>query len=128
MKLATNRILIALVITAMTSVLAFAKTRKDTVTFPTDIQVGSTLVKKGTYGVKYDDQTHELLIVDGKNIIARASTTIEKRVRKSSGLQFAAMANGQADTKKLVSITFGGSSENIVLSQNGGPAEGSNQK
>ena len=127
MKLVTNRILIALVITAITSVMAFAKTKKDTVTFPTDIQVGSTLVKKGTYGVKYDDQSHELLVVDGKNIIARASTTIEKRVRKSSGLQFAAMTNGQ-DSKKLVSITFGGSSENILLSQNGGPAEGSNQK
>lgn len=127
MKLATNRILIALVITAMTSVVAFAKTKKDTVTFTTDIQVGSTLVKKGTYGVKYDDQTKELLVVDGKNVIARASTTIEKRVRKSSGLQFAAMNNG-ADSKKLVSITFGGSSENILLSQNGGPAEGSNQK
>jgi len=127
MKLATNRILIALVITAMTSVVAFAKTKKDTVTFTTDIQVGSTLVKKGTYGVKYDDQTKELLVVDGKNVIARASTTIEKRVRKSSGLQFAAMANG-TDSKKLVSITFGGSSENILLSQNGGPAEGSNQK
>ena len=128
MKLATNRILIALVITAMTSVTAFAKTKKDTVTFPTDMQVGSTLVKKGTYNVKYDDQTHELLIVDGKNIIARASTTIEKRVRKTSGLQFTAMANGQTDSKKLVSITFSGSQENIVLSQNGGQAEGSNQK
>ena len=128
MKLVPNRILIALVITAMTSVLAFAKTKKETITFPTDIQVGSTLVKKGTYAVKYDDQTQELLVVDGKNIIARASTTIEKRVRKSSGLQFAAMTNGQSDVKKLISITFGGSSENILLSQNGGPAEGSNQK
>jgi hypothetical protein len=128
MTLVTNRILIALVITAMTGVMAFAKQKKDTVTFPTDIQVGSTLVKKGTYNVKYDDQTHELQIVDGKNIIARASTTTEKRVRKSSGLQFAAMANGQTDSKKLVSITFGGSKENILLSQNGGPAEGSNQE
>lgn len=127
MKLVANRILIALVITAMSSVLAFAKTKKDTVKFPTDMQVGSTLVKKGTYGVKYDDQTHELLIVDRDQIIARSPTTIEKRVRKSTGLQFAAMANGQTDSKKLMSITFGGSSENLVLSQNGGPVEGSNQ-
>lgn len=126
MKSVTNRIVIALVITAMTGVMAFAKNKKDTVTFPTDMQVGGTLVKKGTYSVKYDDQTHELLVVDGKQIIARAATTVEKRFRKSPGLQFASMATGENDSKRLVSITFGGSKENILLSQGGGQAEGSN--
>jgi hypothetical protein len=126
MKSVTNRIVIALVITAMTGVLAFAKNKKDTVTFPTDMQVGGTLVKKGTYSVKFDDQTHELLIVDGKKIIARATTTIEKRSRKATGLTFSAMANGETDTKRLVSIAFGGSDENIVVSQAGRQAEGSN--
>ena len=126
MKSVTNRIVIAVVITAMTGIMTFAKNKKETVTFPTDMQVGGTLVKKGTYDVKYDDQTHELLVVDGKKIIARAATTIEQRTRKSSGLQFASTSNGQTDTKRLVSITFGGSKENIVLSQGGGQAEGSN--
>ncbi len=126
MKSVANRIVIVLVITAMTSVLAFAKNKKETVKFPTDMQVGGTLVKKGTYSVKYDDQTHELLIVDGKKILARATATTEKRSRKASGVQFSSMANGETATKRLVSITFGGSNENIVLSQTGGQAEGSN--
>ena len=126
MKSVINRIVIALVITAMTCLLAFAKNKKETVTFPTDIQVGGTLVKKGTYSVKFDDQTHELLIVDGNKIIARATTSVEKRSRKSRGFLFTTLANGESDTKKLVSITFGGSQENIVVSQAGGQAEGSN--
>ncbi|MGI9166460.1 MAG: hypothetical protein ACR2G5_08755 [Pyrinomonadaceae bacterium] len=126
MKSATNRIVIALVITVMTGVLAFANNKKETITFPTDMQVGGTLVKKGTYKVKFDDQTHELLIVDGKKVLARTTTTVEKRSRKARGFLFSSMANGETDTKRLVSITFSGSNENIVVSQGGGQAEGSN--
>jgi len=126
MKSVANRIVVALVITAMTGVLAFANNKKETITFPTDMQVGGTLVKKGTYKVKFDDQTHELLIVDGKKILARAPTTVEKRSKKARGFLFSSMTNEENDTKRLVSVTFSGSNENIVVSQGGGQAQGSN--
>jgi len=49
MKSILNRIAIALVITSLTSVMAFAKTKTEMVKFDSDIKVNGTVVSKGVY-------------------------------------------------------------------------------
>ena len=113
MKSFVNRITIALVIVALASVAAFAKTRRDTVTFPTDIKVNGTLVKQGTYDLKFNDETNELLILKRGKVIAKASTRTEKGT-KARGTQFSSIGSG--DERQLVNITFSGTDQKVVVS------------
>lgn len=113
MKSFVNRITIALVIVALASVAAFAKTRRDTVTFPTDIKVNGTLVKQGTYDLKFNDETNELLILKRGKVIAKANTRTEKGT-KARGTQFSSIGSG--DERQLVNITFSGTDQKVVVS------------
>ncbi len=60
MKSIVNRMVVVLMVGALTSVVAFAKVQKQKVTFENDIKVNGTLVKKGTYDVKFDDATGQI--------------------------------------------------------------------
>lgn len=113
MKSKANRIVIALVITAMTSVLASAKSKKETVTFLSNMQVNGTLVKKGTYIVKFDEQTSELSILDGSKVLAKSMVRVEKRDRKAKIFELRSI--GQGTETQLVSVTFAGTDQNIIL-------------
>jgi hypothetical protein len=113
MKSFVNRITVGLVIFALASVVAFAKTRRDTVTFPTNIKVGGTLVKQGTYDLKFNEETNELSILKGGKVIAKASTRTEKST-KAKGTQFISIGSG--DERQLLSVTFSGSDQKIVVS------------
>ena len=113
MKSFVNRITIALVIVALASVAAFAKTRRDTVTFPTDIKVNGTLVKQGTYDLKFNEETNELLILKRGKVIAKANTRTEKGT-KARGTQFSSIGSG--DERQLVNITFSGTDQKVVVS------------
>ena len=55
MKSIVNRMVVVLMVGALTCVAAFAKVHRHTVTFDSDIKVNDTVVKKGTYQVKFDD-------------------------------------------------------------------------
>ena len=64
MKSIVNRMVVVVMVGALTSVVALAKVHKQKVTFENDIKVNGTLVKKGTYDVKFDDETGQLSIVE----------------------------------------------------------------
>lgn len=113
MKSFVNRITIALVIFALASVAAFAKTKRETVTFPTNIKVNGTLVKQGTYDLKFDEATNELSILKGSKVIAKTSTRTEKGA-KAKSTQFSSMGSG--DERQLLSVTFGGSDQKVIVS------------
>lgn len=113
MKSFVNRITVALVIVALASVAAFAKTKKDTVTFPTDIKVNGTLVKQGTYDLKFNEETNELSVLKNGKVIAKANTRTEKGT-KARGTQFISIGSG--DERQLLSVTFGGSDQRVVVS------------
>lgn len=115
MKSVINRITIALVITALTSVMAFAKGKSETVTLTSNMQVNGTLVKKGTYDVKFDEQTSELSFVKGSKVVAKSVARIEKRTGKAKNIELRSIGTG--DEAQLLSVTFGGTDQNIVLSQ-----------
>ena len=68
MKSMVSRMVAVVMVGALTSVVAFAKVQKQKVTFDSDIKVNGTLVKKGTYDVKFDDESGQLSIAkNGKS-------------------------------------------------------------
>jgi hypothetical protein len=113
MKSILSRIAITLLITSLASVFVFAKTKKETVTFPSDIKVNGTLVEKGVYEVKYDEAAGELTIARGSKVIARSSTRVEKRDQKAK--KFEVRSAGKGDEAQLTGVTFAGTDHNVIV-------------
>ena len=124
MKSIVNRMLVVMLVGALTSVAAFAKVRKQRVTFDNDIKVNGTLVKKGTYDLKFDDETGQLSIVKNGKTVAHAMARTEDRQKKAGDFQLRSAVNG--DETQLVGVTFGGSDKNIVITNGGAATTGNN--
>ena len=113
MKSILSRIAIALLVASLASLSVFAKTKKETVTFETNIKVNGTLVQKGVYDLKFDDEAKEVAIMKDNKVIARAPASIEKRDKKSR--TFVLRSSGSGDTTELTGVTFAGADHNVVL-------------
>ncbi|HEU4875720.1 MAG TPA: hypothetical protein VFT44_21595 [Pyrinomonadaceae bacterium] len=124
MKSIVNRMVVVLMVGALTCVAAFAKVHRHTVTFDSDIKVNDTLVKKGTYQVKFDDETGQLSIVQNGKIVAQATTKIETRAKKANDFVLRSINNG--DEKQLIGVTFGGSDKNVLITSSGATTTGTN--
>jgi hypothetical protein len=124
MKSFVNKMLAVLMVGALTSVVAFAKTQKQRVTFENDIKVNGTLVKKGTYEVKFDDQTGQLAIMKNGKVVAEANAKLEQRAKKASDFQVRSTVNG--NETQLIGVTFGGSDKDVMIANNGASTSGSN--
>ena len=124
MKSIVNRIAVVLVVGALTSMVAFAKVQKHKVTFENDIKVNGTLVKKGTYDVKFDDQTGQLSIVKNGKTVAEATARVEARSKKANDFQLRSTVNG--DETQLIGVTFGGSDKDLLISGGSATSAGSN--
>lgn len=124
MKSIVNKMLAVLMVGALTSVVAFAKTQKQRVTFENDIKVNGTLVKKGTYEVKFDDQTGQLAIIKNGKVVAEANAKLEQRAKKASDFQVRSTVNG--NETQLTGVTFGGSDKDVMIANNGASTSGSN--
>jgi len=124
MKSIVNRMLVVLMVGALTSVVALAKVHKHKVTFDSDIKVNGTLLKKGTYDVKFDDQSGQLSIAKNGKVIAQAMARFEQRARKANDFQLRSVTSG--DETQLTGVTFGGSDKDIVITNSGASTTGSN--
>jgi len=116
--------LAVLMVGALTSVVALAKVQKHKVTFENNMKVNGTLVKKGTYDIKFDDQTGQLSISKNGKVVAEANTKIEQRDKKAGDFQLRSVVNG--DEMQLVGVTFGGSDKDVIIANNGASTSGSN--
>ena len=114
MKKFLNRITIALLLCTLTSIAAFAKTKKETVKFPVNMKVNGMLIPKGMYDIKFDEDKGELSIIKDNKLIARTNATIEKRVRKAG--DYLIHSAGTGDDIRFTGITFSGSDRNILVS------------
>lgn len=114
MKNFLNRIAIALLLTSLASVAVFAKSKRETVTFLTNIKVNGTVVNKGAYDLKFDYKTGELTIVKDNKVIARAMANVEKREKKAR--QFVLRSAGTGDDIQLIGVTFSGADHDVVIS------------
>jgi uncharacterized protein YggE len=124
MKSIVNRMLVVMLVGALTSVVALAKVHKEKVTFENDIKVNGTLVKKGTYDVKFDDATGQLSVSKQGKVIAEAMTRTEQRTKKA--VDFQVRSSGSGNEMQLVGITFGGSDKDIMLANSGASTSGNN--
>jgi len=124
MKSIMNRMLVVLMVGALTSVVALAKVQKHKVTFDSDMKVNGTVVKKGTYDIKFDDQTGQLTIAKNGKVVAQAMARLESRAKKANDFQLRSTGSGY-DTN-LVGVTFGGSDKDVVISNSGATSTGSN--
>jgi len=124
MKSIVNRMLVVVMVGALASVAAMAKTHKEKVTFDNDIKVNGTLVKKGTYDLKFDDETGQLSIVKNGKVVAQSMTRLENRDTKANGFQVRSTTNGSE--LQLVGVTFGGSDKDVIVGSNGGANTGNN--
>jgi hypothetical protein len=113
-----------LMVGALTSVVAFAKVHKQKVTFESDIKVNGTLVKKGTYDVKFDDATGQLSITKNGKTVAQAMARLEAREKKANDFQLRSTVNG--DESQLTGVTFGGSDKDVVITSSGATTTGNN--
>ena len=117
MKSIVNRVMVALLLVTLGNAAAFAKSKRATVSFLMDTRVNGTLVKSGTYDVVFDEETGELSIVKGSKVIATTATRLEQRERKASSTETNTSVEG--NETKLISITFGGSDQRVVVNQGG---------
>ena len=124
MKSIVNRMLVVMMVGALTGVVALAKVHKEKVTFENDIKVNGTLVKKGTYDVKFDDESGQLSVVKQGKVIAEAMARTEQRAKKAGDFQVRSTMSG--NEMQLVGVTFGGSDKDILIANNGASTSGNN--
>ena len=124
MKSIVNRVLVVMLVGALTGVVALAKVHKEKVTFENDIKVNGTLLKKGTYDVKFDDATGQLSFTKQGKVIAEAMTRTEQRAKKAVDFQVRSTTSG--NEMQLVGVTFGGSDKDIVIANGSASTSGSN--
>ena len=124
MKSIVNRIVVVVMIGALASVAAFAKTHKHRVTFDNDIKVNGTLVKKGTYEVKFDDATGQLSINKNGKTVAQTMAKLEDRAKKANGFQLRSV--GEGNETELTGVTFGGSDKDVVITNGSATTTGNN--
>jgi hypothetical protein len=117
-----NKMVAVLMVGALTSIVAFAKVHKQKVTFDNDIKVNGTLVKKGNYEVKFDDETGQLTIAKNGKTVAQAMAKVEAREKKANDFQLRSTVNG--DETQLTGVTFGGSDKDIVITNSGASTTG----
>ena len=123
MKSIVNRMVAVLMVGALTGVVAFAKVHKQKVTFENDIKVNGTLVKKGNYEVKFDDETGQLTIAKNGKTVVQAMAKVEAREKKANDFQLRSTVNG--DETNLTGVTFNGSDKDIVITSGGASTTGS---
>ena len=124
MKSIVNRVIVVLMVGALASVVAFAKVHKHRITFDTDTKVNGTVVEKGAYDLKFDDETGQLSIVKNGKTIAQAMTKLEPRAKKAGDFQLRSTGSG-ADSQ-LLGVTFDGWDKDVVITNNGASTSGSN--
>ena len=123
MKSIVNRMVAVMMVGALTGVVAFAKVHKQRVTFENDIKVNGTVVKKGNYEVKFDDETGQLTIAKNGKTVVQAMAKVEAREKKANDFQLRSTVNG--DETNLTGVTFNGSDKDIVITSGGASTTGS---
>ena len=117
----------ALVICALASIPAAAgkdKVRTETVKFASDIMVNGTLVKAGSYQIKFNEQTGELSILkDGK---VKAKTTAQLQARNEKARDTAVKTLDKGGVAELIGFSFGGSKQDLVVGAGSGAVSGNN--
>jgi type II secretory pathway component PulC len=124
MKSVVTKMLAVLMVGALTGVVALAKVKKERVTFDNDIKVNGTLVKKGSYDVKFDDETNQLSIIKNGKVVVEATARLEPRSNKANDFQIRSVTTN--NELQLAGVTFGGSDKDVMIANGGASTSGNN--
>jgi hypothetical protein len=97
-------IVFVIVLGGLLNVNAQAAKRSKRVTFDENLVVGGTIVKKGDYDVKFDDQTNNLLIKRGKRVVAQAPASLDVRTKERYSYSTIENSAGQPSALKAVKL------------------------
>ena len=126
MKSFMKSTVMALAMIALVSLGAFAagkdKVKKETVTLVADVTVNGTLLKAGTYDIRFDETTGELAILRDGKIKAKVAVRSEERSDKAQAT--AVRTETKGNIAELIGVTFAGSNQNLVVSRNAGAVTG----
>lgn len=106
-----------LALLSLLSVSAMAKPKSHTISFGEDLMVGNTLLKKGTYRLKYDKQAQELSIYKSgsKKLLAESKVKVEERRGHRSGFDYS--MRERDGNEILESVAFPRSKQKLVLEE-----------
>jgi hypothetical protein len=113
MKYILSRLVTALLLVILVSVPSLAKVRKAQIKLKADTKVGDVIVKKGTYEVRFDDQSNELSIVKGRKVVAKSAVQLEPLSSKYP--DSAHIVNIEDNQTVLTGVIFAGTSQTVVL-------------
>jgi hypothetical protein len=108
-----SRLVAIAVICITASVLAFASSKNDSVTFASDTVVNGTSIKAGTYVAKFDQKTSELSIVKEGKVLAKVQGHLEKQDRKASSTQV--FTTQKDNSTVFTGMMFAGESQAVVV-------------
>jgi len=127
MKRFMKLFMVALIVGALASLSVLAgdkgKVEKKTITFPQDITVNGTLIKAGDYEVKFDEATNELSII--KNGEVKVKTAAHLAARADRAKNTALRTVDKDGVASLIGVTFGGSTQDVMVGSNGSMSGGS---
>ncbi len=115
-KITAGLMAVSLLCLLSLGILAQEKNLKEKFTFDDDFLVNTTLVKKGTYLVRYDSDTNEVSIMDRDEVVARAKATVTTHDKKFG--QDAIVTITTPTGRKLTGLRLGGQREEITISDN----------
>jgi hypothetical protein len=128
MKVFLRSTFAALMICALASIVVFGagkdKVKTESVTFTQDTMVNGTLVKAGDYQIKFNEQTGELSILKDGKVKAKTSAQLQSRSEKAKNTSVRTLEKG--GTAELIGVTFGGSTQDLVVGASSGAVTGNN--
>jgi hypothetical protein len=119
-------ILAVLMICAFASISAFAaakdKVKTENVTFANDVTVNGTVLKAGDYQIQFNESTGELAVMKNGKLRVKTTAHVQSRSDKAKNTSVRTLDKGSM--AELISVTFGGSSQDVVIGAGGGAVTG----
>jgi hypothetical protein len=91
------------------------KNIEERIVFGSDVFVGGTLVKSGSYKVKFDRETGMVKILDDNDVLATSKATVKMNEDKAEN--DAILTTRSPEGTKLTGLRLAGQREEIVISE-----------
>ncbi len=119
MKKIAGMTITTLALCALLGTMAWAKGKSHThaISFNENTMVNGTMVKKGDYEAKFDEQTSELTILNGNHVVATAKVKEKGLPKKADQTKYD--LHQSANGPVLTQVTFGGDHYTLMLDDAG---------
>jgi hypothetical protein len=116
MKRTATIIALAFALCALAGSMALARSKFHRISFDQDMLVNGTLVKKGDYQAKFNEENGELSILDGNRAVVTTTVKEETLAKKAPATSFEVKTSDNGPM--LTKITFGGARYALLISDN----------